>query len=548
MGPKRGRTPNNNPDFLWVNRTPDSDRLSASRQERDELRTITSHARTWRAALRRQQRLVAAQAGASHTQRIVGWNRPESSVSQSEQGSSEASAAPSPASLVPFAIDHLAPHVAPFAYLEDPGDAWWSQNAFQYATQSWLPSIFQNLDAFDPGGFMSQEIVSDVINTITQGCLHNRMHMFSLLSASTGHLKFILKAQLDKADTPEYCMGKALQYLRHYFASDPRAIVDDLVIFDLVALSGFERYVGNHKGARTHFNMVQHLIESRGGLESLNVPMRLVCQYWDILVAAGTGERPLLPITWDMGALPSSHTQDVQRELLQIGVNPSGASLQEYASSTPSLLSNVVTKVIEWFQEQQLLHLLPHGQRIQQRSWATRKSYFLVHQLLSTPATAVTFRDQSSADAESGDDKLLECIKQTCLITISAIEEARSVRADHHHPQPVQHDSQSFAFFSIPLLRQALTDALQQPGSTTSVEQHQGLTLWIICMAAQQSTQQGQHDEGEDDRDWFLGLARQMARRMQITTMSGIADVLARHTYNLNPDASPNTAGLEHVL
>lgn len=548
MGPKRGRTPNNNPDFLWVNRTPDSDRLSASRHGRDELRTITSHARTWRAALRRQQRLVAAQTGASHTQRIVGWNRPESSLAQSEQSSSETSAAPSPASLFPFAVDDLAPHVAPFAYLEAPGDAWWSQNAFQYATQSWLPLVFQNLDTLDPGGSMSQEVVSGVINAITQGCLHNRMHMFSLLSASTGHLKFILKAQLDKADSPEYCMGKALQYLRHYFASDPRAIVDDLVIFDLVALSGFERYIGNPEGARTHFNMVQHLIEARGGLEGLNPPMRLVCQHWDMLVAAGTGERPLLPITWDVAALPSNHAQEVQRELLQIGVRPSGASLQEYASSTLHLLSNILTSVVEWFQEQQLLHLLPHEQRIQQRSRATRRSYALVHQLLSTPAIAVTLHDQSSTYAESEDDKLVECVKQACLITISAIEDARSIRTDDH-TQTVQHDSQSFAFFSIPLLRQALTDALHQPRSTTSVEQHQGLTFWITCVAAQQSTQQGQHDEEEEeDRDWFLGLARQLARRMQITTMSGIADVLARHTYILNPDASPNTAGLEHVL
>lgn len=554
MPPRRGRTPNNNPDFLWVNRTPDSDRLSASRQEREELRTITSHARTWRAALRRQQRLVAAQTGASHAQRIVGWNRQESSsVAQSDQSSSETSAAPSPAALVPFAVDE----VAPFAYLEDPSDAWWSQNAFQYATQSWLPSIFQNLDVFDPDDLLSPDVVNHTINAIVQGCLHNRMHMFSLLSASTGHLKFVLNAQLDKVDTPEYCMGKALQYLRHYFASDPRPIVNEQVIFDLLAISAFERYVGNPEGARTHFCMVQHLIESHGGLDSLRTPLRLLCHEWDLLVAAATAERPLMPMTWDPGASTSTHTREVQRELQELGVSLGGSSLHEYATSTPSILSNILTGLVEWFQEQQLLHIVPPDQKIQQRALATKRSYALVHQLLSTPAVAVTFLDQSSSVAESADDKLLECIKQACLITISATEEARSVRAPDP-PRPTIHhdDGDAFAFCNIPLLRHALAELLQQqPGPSNSSSEHHSLVMWITCMAAQKCTQQAQVQavaqrelSEEGDRAWFLGLARHFAVRMHVSTLSGLADVLSRYTYNLNPDASPNTAGLEPVV
>lgn len=545
MPPKRVRTPNNNPDFLWVNRTPDSDRLSASRQEREELRTITSHARTWRAALRRQQRLAAAQTGASHAQRIVGWNRADS-VALSEHSSSETSAAPSPAPLVPFESDD----VAPFAHLEDPGDAWWSQNAFQYATQLWLPLIFQNLDAFDAGSSMAPSTVSDAINAIIQGCLHNRMHMFSLLSASTGYLKFVLKAQLDKVDTPEYCTGRALQYLRFYLASDPKPIIDELVIFDLMALSAFERYVGNPEGARTHFGMVQHLVESHGGLDSLDLPLRSLCREWDILVAAGAGERPLMPMTWDPGDLPSSRLHELQHTLLHLGVNPGGSSLYEYATLTPSVLSEILISVFQWFQVQQWLHLRPPDQDVQQRSWVTRRSYALVHELLSTPLAAAFPSSSGIVAGHPGEDKLLECIKQACLITISSNEEARSVRIGHSQQSQ---SGQSFTFYNIPLLRQALTELLQQQGSTASVEQ-QELILWITCMAAQKSTQQQQQHSVEDEadqenhRDWFLNLAGQIARRMHLTTMQEIANILARYTCNLNPDVSPNTAGLEAVL
>jgi len=550
MPPRRGRAPNNNPDFLWVNRGPDSDRLSASRQEREELRTITSHARTWRAALRRQQRLAAAQTDASHAQRIVGWSRSESNVAQSDHSSSEASAAPSPAPHVPFTGDD----VAPFAYLEQPGDSWWSQNAFQYATQSWLPSLFQNLDAFDERGLLTQSSIKDTVNSIIQGCLHNRMHMFSLLAASTGHLKFILKAQLDKVDTPEYCTGRALQYVRHHLISDTGPGIDQVVIFDLMALSAFERYVGNPEGARTHFGMVGHLIESHGGLEMIDLPLRMLCRESDILVAAGAGERPLMSIAWDPGALPAPQIQEVQRSLLQMGTNPGDSLLYEVTILKLSALSETLVSVLQWFQVQQLLHLLPPDQAIEQRSWAARRSYALVHQLLCVPIPNTSAKLPSSSLStvtEQGQDKLLECMRQACLITISAIEEARSVRTDQQ-PQPNQ-SGQSFAFYNIPLLRQALAEFLQnQKGAITSVE-HQELILWVTCMAAQKSTQHGngnhhQLSEEGEDRDWFLGLAGQMARRLNVSTAQGFSNVLARYTFNLNPDASPNIAGLESVL
>ncbi|KEF59220.1 uncharacterized protein A1O9_04064 [Exophiala aquamarina CBS 119918] len=554
MPPRRGRTPNNNPDFLWVNRGPGSDRLSASRQGREELRTITSHARTWRAALRRQQRLVNAQTYASRAQRVVGWSRSESRVAQSDPSSSETSAAPSPAPHVPFASDD----VAPFAYLEQPGDARWSQNAFQYATQSWLPAIFQNLSAFDKDDLLTQSSVKDTIDSIIQGCLHNRMHMLSLLSASSGHLKFVLRAQLDKVDTAEYCNGKALQYIRHHLTSDSVARIDEFVIFDLMALSAFERYVGNPEGARTHFGMVRHLIESHGGLDSIDLPLHLLCLKLDMLVAAGTGERPLMFMTWDPGALPAPQSQEVQRSLLQVGAKPGGAFVDEHETLKSSAISEILIGVVQWFQVQQLVHLLPSDQVIQQRSWAARRSYALAHQLLciTIPTAAATFPSSASGVvAEQGNDKLLECIRQGCLITVSAIEESRSVRIDHQLP-PTQ-AGESFAFYNIALLRQALTDFVQDQNRLGTNIEHQELILWVTCMAAQKSTQHGdgpqllllhQFSEQGEDRDWFVDLAGQMARHLHVTTALGLADVLARYTFNLNVDASPNTAGLESVL
>jgi hypothetical protein len=282
---RRGRSRTNSttsPELLWVNRTPESETLSTTRQEREELRTITSHARQWRAALRRQQRLYSAQTEATRAQRVVGWGRPGA---LSETSSAETSAAPSPPALA-LATSTTGTMADQFAYLETPNDGWWSHNAFQYSVQVWLPDIFHDLDLIDetwPSSSNSSHSVPVAISRIVQGCLANRMHMYALLAASSGFKKFVLRQQLDRHDAPEYCMGKALQHLRHYLSGSthPAPRVDELLIFDLMALSIFELYVDNPEGARTHFNMVHHLEQMLGGAENLEPALRALCRSWD---------------------------------------------------------------------------------------------------------------------------------------------------------------------------------------------------------------------------------------------------------------------------
>ncbi|EXJ69129.1 uncharacterized protein A1O5_08064 [Cladophialophora psammophila CBS 110553] len=547
----RGRSSGTSPDFLWVNRTPDSERLSATRQEREELRTITSHARQWRAALRRQQRLYSAQTEATHAQSIVGWGR-QGTVS--ETSSAETSAAPSPAAMTQITGNST----DPFTYLESPDDAWWSHNAFRYAVESWLPSVFQDLDVLDETLPTSESCLA-TINRIVQGCLANRMHMFSLLAASTGFLKYVLRLQLDRHDSPEYCMGKALQHLRHHLASAPQA--NESLIFDLKALSTFERYVDNFEGARTHLRMVQHLVQSLGGLEILDPPMRLICWLWDLLVAGGTGETPLMPLTWDPGLLPRQQMRDeILPALAQSGVIPSGAGLLQYGSMVQPELSPILVDTIQWFQVQQY-NRVHNFSRSPIEKWATRRSHAIVHRLLSMSPGSPSDRLQLM---------LSECIKQSFLVVIADVEEARRSRAQNESIR----DSSNYSWSDINRLHQALFALVQSEENWQ--EQHEEIVLWMACLGVQaapsaapsQSAAQSAHaagaaarsssSEGTSHREWFLGLAKHLffERRSRTGPLSSpspagnddLVQLMSRYLHRCEPSGRPNIVGLEDVL
>lgn len=513
-GRGRARAGRTNPDFLWVNRTPESENLSATRQERDELRTITSHARQWRASLRRQQRLYTAQTEAVHAQSVVGWGRQRN---LSETSSAETSTAPSPS-----------PLTQPFTYLEVPEDAFWSQEAYQYAVTSWLPAVFQGLVVLDDT-LATSEMTLDTVNRIVQGCLSNRMHMFSLLATSSGFAKYVLRLQLARHDGPEYCMSKALRHLRHHLSGSPEA--NELLIFDLGALSTFERYVGNFEGARTHFTMVHHLIQTRGGIDSLEPPIRLLCCLWDLLVAGGTGDSPLMPLTWD----PGLYSRDEMREQVLPSLHsrrivPSGAALLRYTSEVGHELQTAVVDMIQWFQVVQYNHVQEFADPLSER-WATRRSYALMHRLLSIS------KDQSEQQdsAQRLSWLLSECTRHAFLLVISDVESASLLRAGYG-----SQSNPSFVPWSNAARLQETLIALTESGEDWQHE-HEEIVLWMACLGAQKALQ----DEG---RAWFLGFAREIARRRGLTTWDDLVQLMSKYLHRCEPTGVPDVHGLEGIL
>lgn len=527
---RRGRartSSNSTPDLLWVNRTPESETLSATRQERDELRTITSHARHWRAALRRQQRLYNAQNEASHAQSVVGWGR-QGNLSETTS-SAETSAAPSPA---PLTTTTSTAAGNPFPFLETPEDAWWSQTTFENAVNIWLPSIFQSLDALDEA--ISPESTADTIDRIFQGCLANRMHMYSLLAASSGFFKFVLHLQLDRNDAPEYCMSKALQHLRHHLSNQnlPGPQADEMLIFDLLALSTFERYTTSFEGARTHLNMVAHLVQILGGITNLEAPMQALYRVWDLQAAGGSRDTPFIPLDWDPGLLPREQMHGVILPTLAgSGIVPSGVALVQYGSRLGSVIRTLIVDVVQWFQVLQYCHVTNFSRSTMER-WSARRAYALAHRLLTMPST-----DPGSPGGATG--LVSERLRQVFLLLIADMEISRAARTASSGPTIAIADPSRFSFTDVSRLRafwgQGIEDTRQ--GDV----QDQELTLWLVCLGVQL----GQRD---DDKQWFVELARNMAVRLGVRTTDHLAQLMSRYVHRCTATGMPMVEGLEVLL
>jgi hypothetical protein len=425
----------------------------------------------------------------------------------------------------------------PFTYAENPDDVWWSHNAFHYAVNSWLPSIFSNLAALDYASSVADSR-SSTENRIIRACLENRMHMFSLLAASSGFMKFVVKLQLDRHDTPEYCMGKALQYLRHHLASET-PVLDESLIFDLGSLSTFERYVRNFEGARTHLRMVQHIVQSIGGIEIIDSPIRLICRWWDLLAAAGAGHAPLCTLTWDPGPFSSQEMHSlVVPDLARRGLAPGGSSLLAYCPAMHVDLASIMTDVVQWFQVDRC-NKIGTDLGPDTRRWLKTRSYALMHRMLSCPDT-------------TGDDtqvRLSESIKQALL----------AILADHENEQRSQasagptRDLTGSSWSNFKRQQEALSSFVQADRDWQS--RHEEVVLWMACLGAQWTARTlPENEEDSGISEWFVELAKRSwaVRRSHSPTRHAtndvLAEVLGRYVYYCDADGRPDLTGLERVM
>jgi hypothetical protein len=84
-------------------------------------------------------------------------------------------------------------------------------------------------------------------------------------------MKLITGDWLDRKDRPEQYLAKAIIILRRHV--EEGASNTQQVILDMSFLSTVEIYSRNFEGARTHLRIIKHLVEQRGGLQTLDQPI-----------------------------------------------------------------------------------------------------------------------------------------------------------------------------------------------------------------------------------------------------------------------------------
>jgi hypothetical protein len=550
MPPTRGRRQSRNnrsdPDLLWINRTPDSRRLTATRQERDEVRAITNHARQWRTALRRQQRLSSAQTEATHAQSVVGW---EQHSALSDSSSSDVSAAPSP--LATGADSGETTNASPSVVTLE--EAWWSGSAYTFAVETWLPTVFQDLDLVD-SIFPSLEVIATTIQRIIQICANDQIHLYCLVAASSAFSKYVLGRQQDRPDGPEYSMAKALQSVREYLAGEPEP--SDALIFDLLALSAFERYVGNLQGGRIHMQMVAHLLQSRGEHDQPTLPLRMLCCLFDLYAAGGMGEAPLLSAHWDPGPIPDNHMSGVVlATLAQDNIAPGGTALLQPAQALPREMAVVLEDAIKWFQVQQYNQHIHHADT-STCHWTPKRALALVHRLLSFHVP------QPMEENARWLNHLASAIKQGLLLAIADFQVSRWKRRQTN----ITRDTTPLQWASVQRLRREISALLELEHNQLTVE-YEGVLLWTACLGLQaavrlspSSTTASANQGGEhDDREYFISIARRFAVRRKARASydmevdgsidaEDVTELLNGYLYCMAPDGRPTLEGLEELI
>ena len=135
------------------------------------------------------------------------------------------------------------------------------------------------------------------------GALFNKMHMYALLTATAGRMKYVSRVRLDRHNSAELFMEQAIQHLRVYLKSHKDAVVDKQVILDVFFLCVCEWYLQNYSAALTHLSAVGHMMKSLDLSSKFDQYIEETARYNDVFLSVETATPPIFSLTWDTPAL-----------------------------------------------------------------------------------------------------------------------------------------------------------------------------------------------------------------------------------------------------
>lgn len=154
------------------------------------------------------------------------------------------------------------------------------------------------------------------IKDVVHQSLFQQRHLYSLLAAITIRMKHIFGRNVH-GDDPLIYRAKAVHYLRKELvrASESGHVVDKHTILDMLFLTVSEMAHGNYEASRRHLTIVgklYHILDTR---EHFDFWISETAAHVDNQLALFTGDRPVLPFTFDPGELLPERMAALKREL-----------------------------------------------------------------------------------------------------------------------------------------------------------------------------------------------------------------------------------------
>jgi hypothetical protein len=386
-----------------------------------------------------------------------------------------------------------------------------SHGVFQYFVSKWTPSACKctqgsrtplcTWPGMEIASTWPQKGVASMEETVRK-CLFNQMHMYALLAANTGRMKYVTRDHIQRLDLPEFYMAKAICMLRTYLTQCQ--ILDQQCLLDLFFFCSFETYAKNYHGAQIYLGIIKEITERFfGNIDIVEEHVRKLCWNADLRVAFICGTQPVFRLSWDPGPLSSvdSEAPPAYRRSASIRAKTGSVLIRVQTISGPPLHA-IVEDLIECAEA---ARDLLSAERDIDRQRIIDRATAILHRLISIPAP------QGPASAEKLRE---ECCRQglilwTWNILIGSVS-GRTGLAGLQHLERM-----------TPLHGTRLKKAIRRTTSLSDQcwSEHNEVLFWLVILGAAMAGQEG-------DQPWFAQEMRHLANSLEVRQVLQLSSIL----------------------
>ena len=339
------------------------------------------------------------------------------------------------------------------------------------------------------------------VKEVVHGALFNKMHMYALLAATAGRMRFVSKVGLPKNNSAEVFMQKAIGCLRAYLVLWTDTVIDKQVVMDVFFLCVCEWYFQNYDAALMHLRAVGHLTRLLDLTSKFDQFIHETACYNDVFLAIETSTPPLFPLTWDVPPLTAVQWVQIHRELsdskdyYSMGSGFANALFQRIFSPA---MNAVVTEFMIWADMAQYTSITKTATGADAQ-WVSRKGQAMLHSLLSIPA--ISPEDVTVTPSRRRE----ECCRLTLIILLSYIATQMAWRSGK---------------MNMVRLQKVLWTVDRSWGSGPLDR----ILLWVLMCGAFAA-------EGTPDEEWFLSRALQVARKLDVGGYESVRGTMGQFFY-----------------
>jgi hypothetical protein len=529
----------NTPSFLFVNES-----LPSKHKGRRSRPSIQRHVQRYHAEKSRRQRNASLKVNVQKTQELMGWLERGQSDSLSlvvaqdkcrQLCCSSKTHDSNTADYESYLRSHrsnspLLPHwnqhsaslsgqcFGTFAFTEVAYDET-VHRSIQYFTSRWKPfackcDVNTPLCVW-PGEIGSAHYPEHILNVndVVRNCLHNKMHMYSLIATCAGRIRSVEMDIVQHIDSPEKYMMKAINLLRNFLSDCP--IIDEQVIIDVYFLSTFEYYLKNYSAAQIYLRIIKSMVETIGGFQHLGEYARRLLWNGDVSVALEHPSRPILPPIWTPQPISTSPREHMVLDGTPVLTDGMGSSFHRHDNFLSPNLLDIVADICSYaklLKSPTSVEVTPNTQTIFERGTA------LLHRLLSS---------SSGADAKPDLNSLKEdCCRYALTMWVwnVFIRGAANIAVTGHGTSTDVTDARQMRPIIAKQLKQSIIRACEYANEHTVNLNEYRLRLWIFGVGIS-GAEQGK------TKDWYSDIFVRHAIALKIRTIEQILHIFDGYAY-----------------